>query len=921
MLRGATLLGVGLVRRRLGGDDDDDGGSDDGMALSPGTGSASVDMLIIYLCILVMVSLSALFSGLTLGLLGLDKTGLEIVMGGGSKEEREHAKKIYPVRKDGNRLLCTLLLGNVAVNALLSITLAEIASSIIGFLASTALIVIFGEILPQALCSRYALYIGATTLPIVNVFLVLLAPMAVPLAWCLNHMLDEDVGTVHTRREMLHYMKLHIKRGELDDESGNVMRGALEMKEKHVHEVMTPLEDVYMLPESTRLSFKIVREIFEQGFSRVPVFRGERQHIVGLLFVKDLIFVDPEDETPLASLLSIFARGLQIVDETNTLDDVLRIFKRGHGHLALVRRGDAPRRPRTTSGGSDGPLSDETSSSEGGGAPDAPDAASPAGAIEMEGGRASTPDGGGGGRDGSGRASPASGPLGATRLSLVQSLSKAMRRPSLVTNDSSSPHGSDVDLAENATPTFADGEAKEDPEEFVGIVTLEDIVEEIIGDEIIDETDVFVDVDNHIKVAGRTDFDFTKLRRLDAEYVDERLSPEEVQAVTAHFLTNVDALNGADTKKRLNRDEMMALVRRSRVVELARATKNPHADVVKPADRVYVRGEAAAFATLVLNGKLSVLAGRDGFRAEAGPWSVLGADALVSQEGEFVPDFSAHVATETVRCIYVHRAEYARAVGQDRARTGRSGGSDAEGASDLEFPRGRRAGKHRAKRTEMAERRRKLVTLAGGDRNRVAAATVERFHVEKRSSAHSDTELGASAAFVHRAAPRAPPGERRGLVTTDGEDRDATDATDVGTPPPRSKKSLDPPDSAPPLSRGHESDGSLEDRRDPDDLLDALLGRPSALTALRPPEDYGSDGEPDSAPLPARRGRFDSGGESDPGFANQAYQCHPGDGISAGLMSDGRDADPATKPGSRRPSAETSPVVTCREPPGGSGSG
>ena len=113
--------------------------------------------------------------------------------------------------------------------------------------------------------------------------------------------------------------------------------------------------------------------------------------------------------------------------------------------------------------------------------------------------------------------------------------------------------------------------------------------------------------------------------------------------------------------ERLNRDEMTALVRRSRVVELARATKNPHADVVKPQDRVYVRGEAAAFATLVLNGKLSVLAGRDGFRAEAGPWSVLGADALVSAEGEFVPDFSAHVATDSVRCVYLSHAEKSNA--------------------------------------------------------------------------------------------------------------------------------------------------------------------------------------------------------------------------------------------------------------------
>ena len=60
--------------------------------------------------------------------------------------------------------------------------------------------------------------------------------------------------------------------------------------------------------------------------------------------MKDLIFVDPEDETALTSLLGIFARGLQIVDETDSLDDVLRIFKAGHGHFALVRRGEVTKK-------------------------------------------------------------------------------------------------------------------------------------------------------------------------------------------------------------------------------------------------------------------------------------------------------------------------------------------------------------------------------------------------------------------------------------------------------------------------------------------------------------------------------------------------------------------------------------------------
>jgi Cyclin M transmembrane N-terminal domain len=100
---------------------------------------------------IVLLSLSAIFSGLTLGLMSLDITGLEIVMAGDDPEQARYAERIFPVRKQGNLLLCTLLLGNVAVNSLLSIIMAAFSGGTVGFVTSTVLIVIFGEILPQAL--------------------------------------------------------------------------------------------------------------------------------------------------------------------------------------------------------------------------------------------------------------------------------------------------------------------------------------------------------------------------------------------------------------------------------------------------------------------------------------------------------------------------------------------------------------------------------------------------------------------------------------------------------------------------------------------------------------------------------------------------------------------------------------------------
>jgi metal transporter CNNM len=68
----------------------------------------------------------------------------------------------------------------VAVNALLSIFLANLTSGLIGFFASTIVIVIFGEIVPQALCSRHALKVGALSIPIVKVIICLMYPMAKP---------------------------------------------------------------------------------------------------------------------------------------------------------------------------------------------------------------------------------------------------------------------------------------------------------------------------------------------------------------------------------------------------------------------------------------------------------------------------------------------------------------------------------------------------------------------------------------------------------------------------------------------------------------------------------------------------------------------------------------------------------------------
>jgi metal transporter CNNM len=310
----------------------------DGDSSSSGGGWVSaLPEVMQYILIALLISFSALFSGLTLGLMGLDTTGLEIVMEGGDPASAAAAKRIYPLRKRGNLLLCTFLLGNVAVNALLSILLADKVGGLAGFLGSTAMIVILGEIVPQAVCSRFALEIGSRTVPLVRVIIVLAYPLAGPVAYLLDKALGKELATTYSSAEMMELLQIHVREKVLDTDTANVMAGALKYKDVTVSQVMTPLVNTFMLNADEQFNYDTIAAIFKTGYSRIPVYEVSQSNVIGLLFVKDLCFIDPEDNTSVRQFVQLFGRGVHVVWPGDTLGDVLRELKQGRSHMALVR--------------------------------------------------------------------------------------------------------------------------------------------------------------------------------------------------------------------------------------------------------------------------------------------------------------------------------------------------------------------------------------------------------------------------------------------------------------------------------------------------------------------------------------------------------------------------------------------------------
>jgi len=117
-----------------------------------------------------------------------------------------------------------------------------------------------------------------------------------------------------------------------------MITGALNLKNKTAGEVMTRLEDVFMLPIHSILDFETVSLIQKRGYSRIPVYDDERKNIMALFHAKDLAFCDPNDRMPLRTLIEFYNHPLIDVDIDTKLDVVLNQFKEGKSHLAFVKQ-------------------------------------------------------------------------------------------------------------------------------------------------------------------------------------------------------------------------------------------------------------------------------------------------------------------------------------------------------------------------------------------------------------------------------------------------------------------------------------------------------------------------------------------------------------------------------------------------------
>ncbi|XP_029959783.1 metal transporter CNNM4-like [Salarias fasciatus] len=460
-----------------------------------------------------LLVLSGMFSGLNLGLMALDPMELRIVQSCGTDKEKKYARKIEPIRRKGNYLLCSLLLGNVLVNTTLTILLDDLIGSGLGaVVASTIGIVIFGEIVPQALCSRHGLAVGANTIAVTKLFMLLTFPLSWPISKILDCVLGQEIGTVYNREKLVEMLKVTEPYNDLVKEELNMIQGALELRTKTVEDVMTPIGNCFMIHSDAVLDFNTMSEIMESGYTRIPVYEDERSNIVDILYVKDLAFVDPDDCTTLKTITKFYNHPVHFVFHDTKLDAMLEEFKKGKSHLAIVQK------------------------------------------VNNEG---------------------------------------------------------------EGDPFY----------EVLGLVTLEDVIEEIIKSEILDESDLYTDNRTRKKVApSKTKRDFSAFKHESESKV--KVSPQLLLAAHRFLATEVSLFSPSQISEKV----LLRILRHPDVIQEIKFNEN---DKRSAHHYIYQRGKAVDYFILILQGRVEVEAGNENMKFETGPFSFYGVMALSAPTLEF----------------------------------------------------------------------------------------------------------------------------------------------------------------------------------------------------------------------------------------------------------------------------------------------
>ena len=262
------------------------------------------------------------------------------------EEKQKSAKEALWIAEHFDRTLTTILVGNNIVN-IAATTLAALLlndlilnptlSNLANVVGMTIIVLIFGEIIPKCRAKESAEKLALRYAKLLRVIIKVLYPITSFFMWLRKRLVkqNEEVTPTVTESELESIIDTMEEEGVIDADDADLMQSVLDISERTIYDIMVPRVDI--IGVEVDMSIEQIRNIFfENKYSRLPVYRDDKDHIIGILSERDFFtFLLKNKSTAKFNILELITRPLY-VSKTMKVDDLIRRMQIEKKHFAIV---------------------------------------------------------------------------------------------------------------------------------------------------------------------------------------------------------------------------------------------------------------------------------------------------------------------------------------------------------------------------------------------------------------------------------------------------------------------------------------------------------------------------------------------------------------------------------------------------------
>ncbi len=292
----------------------------------------------LWVALVILVGFSAFFSASETAFSSLNQIRLK----SRAEDGDSSAARVLAMAEKYDKLLSTILIGNNIVNIaaasigtiLFTQMLGAERGATMSTIVLTIIVLIFGEVTPKSLAKEMPEKVATAVSP----FLVLLMALMTPLTWLftqwkklLGHFVHSGEADTITEGELMTMVSEAENDGELTDRESELIRSAIEFDDVEVEEILTPRVDVVAVEDDIPLE-ELAQTFAESGYSRLPVYHGTIDNIIGVVHEKDFYIARLKKATKIDDLVvpTLYTTG------STQISQLLRTLREQHHHLAVV---------------------------------------------------------------------------------------------------------------------------------------------------------------------------------------------------------------------------------------------------------------------------------------------------------------------------------------------------------------------------------------------------------------------------------------------------------------------------------------------------------------------------------------------------------------------------------------------------------